>query len=252
MSMEVRIGTSGWVYQHWRGIFYPEELRPSDWFSFYARTFDSVEINNSFYRLPEATTFAAWREQAPPGFLYTVKASRYLTHQKKLKDPEEPLWRFFERASQLGETLGPVLYQLPPRWQLNLPRFEHFLASLPPGHTHVVELRDQSWVAEPTFQLMERYGVAHCIHDMAPLQIPVRVTARAAYLRLHGPARYSGSYPAAELERWARAIEGWRAQGLAVYVYFNNDIGGHALANALTLRALVAPRSLERGARSEG
>ena len=122
--MSVRIGTSGWVYQHWRGIFYPRGLPPSEWFAHYAREFDTVEINNSFYRLPDAGTFDAWREQAPPGFLYAVKASRYLTHLKKLKDPEDPLRRFFERAGHLGATLGPVLYQLPPRWRFNGPRLE--------------------------------------------------------------------------------------------------------------------------------
>jgi len=136
--MTIRIGTSGWVYAHWRGVFYPADLPQRDWFSFYAGSFDTVEINNSFYRLPPAATFETWRQQAPAGFVYAVKASRYLTHLKKLKDPEAPLTRFFEHAGGLGRTLGPVLYQLPPHWRVNLPRFEHFLASLPAGKTHVV------------------------------------------------------------------------------------------------------------------
>ena len=132
--MTVRIGTSGWVYDHWRGIFYPEDLRQADWLGYYAREFDTVEINNTFYRLPGEAAFDRWREQVPPGFLYAVKASRFLTHLKKLKEPEEPLQSFFERAGRLGETLGPVFYQLPPHWRVNLPRFEHFLAALPPRH----------------------------------------------------------------------------------------------------------------------
>jgi hypothetical protein len=138
--MIIWIGTSGWVYDHWRGIFYPEDLRQRDWFSYYAREFDTVEINNTFYRLPSEAAFDRWREQAPPGFTYAVKASRFLTHFKKLKDPQEPLQRFFERAGRLSETLGPVLYQLPPHWRANLPRFEHFLAALPPGRSQGVRI----------------------------------------------------------------------------------------------------------------
>jgi uncharacterized protein YecE (DUF72 family) len=127
-AMTIRIGTSGWVYRHWRGIYYPHDLPQRDWFAYYARDFDTVEINNSFYRLPSEAAFDAWREQAPPDFLYAVKASRFITHMKKLKDPEEPLRTFLERAGRLGKTLGPVLYQLPPHWRVNLPRFEHFLS----------------------------------------------------------------------------------------------------------------------------
>src|SRR5512138_2545615 len=123
----IRIGTSGWVYKHWRDIFYPTALPARGWFAFYAREFSTVEINNSFYRLPTPEMFDAWRRQAPPGFLYTVKASRYITHMKKLQDPEEPLREFVERASRLEHTLGPILFQLPPRWRVNLERFEQFL-----------------------------------------------------------------------------------------------------------------------------
>ena len=129
----IRIGCSGWQYQHWRDEFYPAELPQSRWFAHYMLSFDTVEINNSFYRLPEARTFAKWRDQAPRRFLYAVKASRFLTHMKKLKDPEEPIARFFDRAKHLRSHLGPVLYQLPPHWPIDLPRFEHFLAVLPRG-----------------------------------------------------------------------------------------------------------------------
>jgi uncharacterized protein YecE (DUF72 family) len=238
--MNVRIGTSGWVYTHWRGILYPSDLPPRAWFATYARAFDTVEINNSFYRLPSAATFAAWRDQAPPGFLYAVKASRFLTHMKKLKDPEEPLRRFFERADRLGRTLGPVLYQLPPHWQVNLDRFAHFLAALPRGYRHVVEFRDASWLIEEVFQLMERHQVAHCLHDMRPLQVPQRLTAPTVYVRFHGDPAHGGDYPRPTLESWAARIDEWRGQGRDVYVYFNNDIGGHAVHNARTLRQLLA------------
>lgn len=237
--MTIRIGTSGWVYPHWRGIFYPKELRQSDWFAYYARQFDTVEINNSFYRLPSADTFDAWCAQVPPGFLYAVKASRYLTHMKKLKDPEEPLKRFFERAKRLGKTLGPVLYQLPPHWQVNLTRFEHFLAALPEEYTHVVEFREASWFSDQVFRLMEQYHVAHCIHDMYPLQVPIHVTAPLAYVRFHGDVEHGGSYPRATLRTWARRIADWHCAKMDVFVYFNNDIGGYALENALMLKQLL-------------
>jgi uncharacterized protein YecE (DUF72 family) len=237
--MTLRIGTSGWVYQHWRGLFYPETLPQSDWFEFYAKQFDTVEINNSFYRLPSAAAFDGWREQAPPGFLYAVKASRFLTHMKKLKEPEAPLQLFFERAIRLAEMLGPVLYQLPPRWRVNLSRFEYFLSVLPSGHLHVVEFREPSWLIEPVFQMMERYSVAHCIHDMGQLAVPRRVTAPAVYLRFHGGSSHNGNYPQSALEAWAGQIAAWLGEGLAVYGYFNNDVGGHALENAKTLRGLL-------------
>jgi len=237
--VSVRIGTSGWVYPHWRGLYYPPRLRQADWFSFFAREFDTVEINNSFYRLPSAAAFDAWRTQAPPGFCYAVKASRYLTHMKKLKDPEDPLRRFFERADRLGDRLGPILYQLPPHWHADLARFEHFLQVLPAGHVHVIEFRDASWFREDVFQLLERHHVAHCIHDMPPLDVPVRVTARAVYLRFHGARHDGGNYSADDLAPWAGRIAVWQAEGRQVWVYFNNDAGGFALNNARLLKGML-------------
>ncbi len=233
------IGTSGWVYKHWRGVFYPADVSPRAWFAYYTRHFDTVEINNSFYRLPSEGMFDAWREQAPPGFLYAVKASRYLTHMKKLKDPEEPLKTFFERAGHLGRTLGPVLYQLPPHWRVNLPRLEHFLSILPRGYMHVVEFREQSWLTEPVFELLARYRVAHCIHDMRPLQVPPRVTASPVYIRFHGDPEHGGDYPLDALKSWAARIADWQAQSLPIFVYFNNDPYGFAIKNATTLKELL-------------
>jgi uncharacterized protein YecE (DUF72 family) len=235
----IRIGTSGWVYKHWRGLFYPETLPQREWFNYYAAQFDTVEINNSFYRMPSDINFEGWRKQAPEGFLYAVKASRFLTHLKKLKEPEEPLQTFFEGAARLEQTLGPVLYQLPPRWRVNLPRFEAFLAALPVGYHHVIEFREPSWLIEEVFGLMERYQVAHCIHDMGALSIPLRVTAPLVYLRFHGAPTYQGSYTQASLEAWAARICAWRDQSLDVFAYFNNDFWGHALENARTLKSLV-------------
>lgn len=233
--MQVHIGASGWAYSHWRGIFYPADLPARAWFSFYARHFHTVEINNTFYRLPAESAFEAWRLQAPAGFIYALKASRYLTHIKRLKEPEAPLQLFLSRASLLGPHLGPILYQLPPHWSLDLGRLEHFLQILPADYQHVLEFRHPSWLCEEVFSLLERYGVALCIHDMPPLEVPLRVTAPLVYVRFHGGPDYFGDYSDAELAEWAERIVGWCVAGYAVYVYFNNDALAYAVKNALTL-----------------
>jgi uncharacterized protein YecE (DUF72 family) len=237
--MTIRIGTSGWVYPHWRGPFYPQELRQKDWFGYYARQFDTVEINNTFYRLPTQAVFNSWRSQAPPGFVYSVKASRFLTHVKRLKDPEQPLQAFFDGAANLEETLGPILYQLPPNWTPDPARFRHFLEALPKGYSHVVEFRDARWFTEEVFQLMERRGVSHCIHDKYPLSVPQRVTANPVYVRLHGDPEPEGNYTIEDLETMAGKIRSWQEQRLDVYIYFNNDWEGYAVNNASTLMKLV-------------
>jgi uncharacterized protein YecE (DUF72 family) len=237
--LTVRIGTSGWVYNHWRGIYYPEKVRQEDWLAYYVRDFDTVEINNSFYRLPSPGAFDSWREQAPSGFLYALKASRFLTHLKKLKDPEDPLRKFFLNASLLGTNLGPVLYQLPPHWRVNLPRFEHFLKSLPKGFMHVVEFRDPSWLNEDVFRMMEAEHVSHCIHDMYGISVPHRITTSLVYVRLHGGSEKGGGYPLSALKEWAEILSSWNHNGLDVFVYFNNDTGGHAFRNAKTLKEML-------------
>jgi uncharacterized protein YecE (DUF72 family) len=237
----IRIGTSGWAYPHWRGVFYPSSLRGKDWFSFYAEHFDTVEVNNTFYRLPEAAVFQAWRRQAPAGFLYAVKASRYITHVKKLIDPRAPLGLFLERAAHLQEKLGPILYQLPPNWTPDLKRFRAFLGILPAGRAHVIEFRDARWLTEEVFGAMAERRVAHCIHDRAGLNVPPRVTAPPAYVRLHGDPAPGGDYPDAMLSEWAERIRGWSAQSLDVFVYFNNDAGGFAVKNARRVKEILGP-----------
>lgn len=162
----MRIGCSGWIYKHWRGLFYPEKLAVKRWFAFYAEEFDTVEINNSFYRLPQPEIFESWRKQAPPGFCYAVKANRFLTQAKKLKDCAEPLVRMMASFNALKPALGPILYQLPPRFKLNLERLESFLQLLPEDVTNVFEFREPSWYADEVFALLERYGASFCAHDM--------------------------------------------------------------------------------------
>jgi uncharacterized protein YecE (DUF72 family) len=239
----IRIGCSGWQYQHWRGEFYPAGLPQSRWFDHYALSFDTVEINNSFYRLPEEVTFSKWSDQAPRRFLYAVKASRFLTHMKKLKDPEDPLARFFDRAKHLGPHLGPVLYQLPPSWSLNLPRFEHFLVELPQGVLHTVEFRETSWYDERVYKLLRRYKVAMCLHDMEGLASQRMVVGPFVYVRFHqGTKKYGGGYSDARLDDWAEWLSKRAAEGLDVFAYFNNDAGGHAPRDAVRLRQRMQMR----------
>ena len=238
----IRIGTSGWIYKHWRGIYYPERLPQKDWFGHYARDFDTVEINNTFYRLPPVETFENWGKVAPPGFVFTFKASRYLTHIKRLNDPAESLENFIGRARAAEASLGPILYQLPPSFKVDAARLEAFLQVLPGDLTHVLEFRHASWYAGEVRDLLARYGIAFAIHDhgQAP-GCPEWVTSGTVYLRFHGSpeAPYSGSYSDDRLRETARKIEAWTGRGLNVFAYFNNDIGGHAVRNALTLKSLL-------------
>ncbi|HEY7291367.1 MAG TPA: DUF72 domain-containing protein [Vicinamibacterales bacterium] len=240
-----RVGCSGWQYKHWRGAFYPTELSSSRWFEYYASRFDTVEINNTFYRLPDASTFAVWRKHAPPGFLYAVKASRFLTHMKKLKDPAEPLHRLFQRAQRLQRTLGPVLYQLPPRWPVNLERLSAFVRALPKRRQHVVEFREPSWYNDKVFELLDREGIALCLHDMAGSRTSKIVVGPFAYVRFHGPAKYSGRYDDRVLDDWAEWLAAEMRRGRQVFAYFNNDAGGHAPRDAVRLRRAIA--SIQRG-----
>jgi len=235
-----RVGCSGWQYRHWRGNFYPASLPLSRWFEHYASVFDTVEINNSFYRLPERATFASWARRAPLSFEFAVKASRFLTHMKKLKDPEEPIERLFSRMRALGTHLGPVLYQLPPGWKLDAGRFAAFLEALPGDARHVVEFREPSWYSPEILRLMECRRVALCLHDM-PGSAPERARVGPfVYVRFHGAGvKYGGAYPEERLRGWAEWLETQRRDGCDVYAYFNNDTGGHAPRDAIALRRML-------------
>lgn len=255
MAGKLWIGTSGWHYDHWRGEFYPDNLAADRMLAFYCRSFRTVEINNSFYRLPARETFDDWRTQTPPGFLFAVKASRFITHMKKLKDPAPALALLFSRASALRGKLGPVLFQLPPGWRLNLERLRAFLAALPRGHDYVFEFRNETWFSDEVFELLDRSGVGFCIYQIAGRVSPIRVTGRLAYVRLHGPTEkaYQGSYPDEDLRRWARAATAWTRAGKDVYVYFDNDQAGFAAADAARLARLceVPLPDGKQGARKE-
>ena len=241
MATSVRVGTSGWIYKHWRGRFYPEKLPTARWFGYYAERFDTVEINNTFYRLPAPETFVDWREQAPLGFLYAVKASKYLTHLKKLKDPDAPVQLFTERARHLQGRLGPVLYQLPPHWGCNPDRLRGLVAVLPAGFRHVIEFRDPSWYTDEVRAILTAAGLSFCVHDMHGIESPRWVTGPLVYLRFHGPTaiKYAGEYGRPLLEPWAEWVKECRQNGREVYVYFNNDGNAHAVSDALILRELL-------------
>jgi uncharacterized protein YecE (DUF72 family) len=234
------IGTSGWHYEHWKGPFYGPGLAGDRMLVEYSRHFRSVEINNSFYRLPESENFAQWRESVPERFVFAVKASRYITHMKKLKDPRQPLAQFMEKAEFLGEKLGPVLFQLPPRWRLNLERLRTFLGVLPENRRFAFEFRDESWIDDRVFEALSEEGVAFCIFDLDGRLSPQEVTADFVYIRLHGPdGPYRGQYPTRTLAGWAGAISTWSGQGKDIYCYFDNDEAGYAPLDALRLRDML-------------
>lgn len=236
----VHIGTSGWHYKHWVGPFYPPKLPASKMLDHYVEHFDTVEINNSFYRLPLESALTNWRDSTPPGFCFALKGSRFLTHMKKLKDPAQGLERFFSRADLLGAKLGPVLWQLPPHWQVNVDRLEAFLTALPRHHRAAFEFRNPTWDHPQVHDLLGRYDAAYCIFDLAGYQSPLTVTSDFAYVRLHGPGgKYQGTYSDQALAEWAARIGQWRKHLRAVYVYFDNDQAAYAVIDAARLRGLT-------------
>jgi uncharacterized protein YecE (DUF72 family) len=231
----LHIGTSGWHYPHWRGNFYPSDLPTARWLSFYSEQFKTVEINNSFYQLPSDETFQLWYAATPPEFRFAVKASRYITHMKKLTDPQTSTAKFFERVALLGEKLGPILFQLPPHWHPNPDRLEAFLEGMPQSHRYAFEFRDPSWLIQPVYAVLKRHNAALCFYNFNHLTSPKERTADFVYVRLHGPGGpYQGKYGPEELGEWAQEITVWAGTG-DVYCYFDNDTAGFAPQNAREL-----------------
>lgn len=240
MAASLRIGTSGWHYEHWRGEFYPDDLSPAEWLSFYARRFDTVEVNSSFYRLPTLKAVQAWHDAVPEDFLFALKGSRFITHMKKLKDPAASVASFLPVLEPLREKRGPVLFQLPPNWKCNPGRLAAFLAAWPASIPCAFEFRDRSWHCAEIYALLRAHNAAFCMFDLGGFHTPSVLTADFTYIRLHGPdGPYAGCYGEAALAEWAERIRSW--QGLrAVYVYFDNDQAAYAVKNALQLKALLA------------
>jgi len=232
----IHIGCSGWNYKHWRGRFYPEKSSAKDWFREYSSVFSTVEINNTFYQLPTPSTFEKWREQAQSSFIYAVKASRFITHMKKLKDVREPVKNFLEHARILGRHLGPVLFQLPPNWHVNAERLDTFTDILPKGRRYVFEFRDSSWYEKRVYDILSAKKMSMCFHDMKGSESPIISAGNICYIRFHGTSgKYGGGYPLSLLRKWIKIITEAVDKGKDVYVYFNNDADAHAPKDALRL-----------------
>lgn len=241
MSCDIRIGTSGYHYKHWVGPFYPPKTPPARMLEHYVRQFDTLELNNSFYRLPTVQAFKSWHDCTPPNFVFAVKASRFITHNKKLKDPENALHNLLPRAQHLDGKLGPILFQLPPKWKINVERLRELLEILPPEHRYAFEFRERTWLTPEVNRVLEKFNAAFCIYELAQYHTPLAITGDFSYVRLHGPAagKYQGSYSGRRLKEWAAWIQQKANKLKAIYVYFDNDQEGYAAQNALTLRHMV-------------
>jgi uncharacterized protein YecE (DUF72 family) len=240
LTAEYFVGTSGWHYEHWRGLYYPEELAKPKWLQFYSKQFNTVELNNSFYHLPTEKAFITWRESAPENFVYAVKVSRFITHIKKLRNIGSAVDNFLSRACLLQGKLGPLLYQLPPNMKRNDVVLESFLSSLPQEYRHVFEFRHESWIDEAVFEILRRYKVGLCVFDMPGFTCPPVATSDFAYVRFHGSGgMYSSCYSNEELSQWAKEIAKLAEGVKAVYIYFNNDAEAFATKNALTLASYL-------------
>jgi uncharacterized protein YecE (DUF72 family) len=251
VSGGLRVGCSGWSYRDWRGVVYPADAPASRWFQLYAERFDTVEINNTFYRLPRPSTVEAWAAQAPPSFVYAVKLGQFGSHRMKLRDAESWLPNHLDRVERFGHTLGPNLVQLPPRWRRDIGRLDEFLSVAPSALRWAVEVRDPSWLHDEVFETLARHGAALCLHDLLP-DHPWLRTTDWTYLRFHGPhaleRKYDGLYGGRRLWRVAERISEWLDEGCDVYAYFNNDYQGHAIADATWLaRRLGVPQQRVTG-----
>jgi uncharacterized protein YecE (DUF72 family) len=239
---EIRIGCSGWNYAHWRERVYPKGLPPRRWLEHYATLFDTVEVNNTFYRLPRVEAVRTWVEQAPPGFLLAVKMSRYITHIRRLGGLETGIPLFYDRIAPLAASpkLGPVLWQLPPTFKRNDDRLAAALAALPAGR-HAFEFRHPTWYSAEVYELLRAHGAALVIPDSP--RYPFReleLTAEWTFVRFHHGSRgRNGNYSETEITEWAKRIEGWHEDGIDVYAYYNNDWEGYAVKNGLRLRELL-------------
>jgi uncharacterized protein YecE (DUF72 family) len=243
----VRVGTSGWHYTGWLGAFYPSGTRAGGMLAHYALTFNTTEINGSFYRVPTEKAVKSWHDQTPPGFLFAWKASRFVTHNKKLRDVKDNVAFIMDRMKGLREKFGPVLWQLPPSLKYDRERLARFIAVLPREHRHVIEFRHRSWYVPDILQLLSDHDIALCISDHADAPAPWVATAGHVYVRLHGTSgRYVGHYSDADLERLAERIRGWRSERRAVFCYFDNDVRAAAPEDATILLEKLARRAPAR------
>ena len=239
----IRVGTSGWSYDHWTDVLYPSGLSVSKRLARYVEEFETVELNASFYRWPKDTTFTGWRQRLPEGFTMAVKAHRGLTHFRRLQSPEQWVERFERCWRALGDRREALLVQVHPDLERDDARLEHFLAVMPDWIPVAMELRHSSWDDPAVYAILERHGAAYVVMSGATVGTIARATADLVYVRMHGPSQdsmYHGSYPDDELKTWADRVQKWEAEGRRVLVYFNNDLDGHAIRNARKLKELLA------------
>ena len=237
----VRIGTSGWVYRDWHGTVYPAKLPQRAWLSHLSRRFPTIEVNASFYRLPSATTFEGWATQVPSGFVFAVKMSRFLTHVRRFRDPEEPLARFWDVAARLGPALGPVLFQQPPTFPCDLGLLRDVLQQLPSSMRPAFEFRHPSWERDDVLDLLDRAGAAWVLPDRPGARVRLHVTGGWSYVRFHRGTTATFDYTAAKLRRWADRIDALPAR--EIFVYFNNDPTGAGVRDAVRLQAMLSDSS---------
>ena len=240
MKGKIYIGTSGWHYKHWVGTFYPKNTKDSQQLSHYLRFFKTVELNNSFYRLPSAETFKTWRRAVPKDFIFSVKGSRFISHMKKLKVERHSIQIFFDSVKNLREKTGPILFQLPPKWKINVERLHDFLRIIPKKYRYAFEFRNNSWYDEKIYAVLRKFNAAFCVYELEHHLSPIITTANFVYVRLHGPdGKYAGSYSDSQLKNWVRRCRQWQEDGKDVFVYFDNDQLGYAAWNAITLQRII-------------
>ena len=236
----IYIGTSGWHYEHWKGSFYPKNLPDRDMLKYYINHFCCVEINNSFYKLPQKKTIVTWYNAVPENFIFALKGSRYITHMKKLKNSRESSLQFLERVNVLENKLGPILFQLPPRWKCNPERLNEFLEGLPRVYRYAFEFRDPSWFNQKVYSILKTHHAAFCIYDFNQRQSPKEITTDFVYLRLHGPSGpYEGSYSRTDLSRLTEDFCAWVKKRIKIYCFFDNDQEGYAAQDAIKLQKMT-------------
>lgn len=235
---QVHIGTSGWSYSHWKENFYPKEIKPANWLEYYSHAFSTVEINNTFYRMPKKSTVEKWHEDVPDAFIFSIKISRYISHRKKLHDCKESLDFFYQRIKPMGSKTGPILIQLPPSFKANQERLIDFIGYLNTDYKHTFEFRHPSWFTEDIYELLNKNKIALCITDLNKKLSPEEITSDFTYIRLHGPKKaYQGSYGKANLRNWKKKIDRWLASSISVFCYFDNDEKGFAIEDAKVLQS---------------
>lgn len=233
----IHIGTSGWSYKHWRGNFYPLNLSAKEYLKYYCEHFSTVEINNSFYHLLNEKTVENWTKTVPSDFIFAVKANRYITHIKRLKEPEIRIANFIKSINPFDKKLGPILFQLPPKFGFNPERLKSFIETLPKEYRYVFEFRDKSWFNPETYDILRKNNVAFCIYYLGDYESPREITADFAYMRLHGLGGLgSNKYSDEDLNKFCSYIINCNRQGKEFFCYFNNDEAGYAVENAFELK----------------